>query len=366
MKTFHCDQCAQQVFFENVRCENCGAMLGYEPDHHAVVAFVPAEEGKWRSLSAASSGQLYRQCVNYAMHEVCNWMLPDDSPHGLCASCRLTRVIPSLSKQKNIVYWRRLETAKRRLLYSLVELGLQPELRWSDPQCGLAFEFLEDMPHQRVMTGHGGGVITINIAEADPAYREKMRELMREPYRTLLGHFRHESGHFYFERLIDGSEWIERFRDLFGDERLQYGDALQTYYRDGPPRDWNQRFISAYASSHPWEDWAETWTHYLHIVSTLDTAFACGLRVQPRQKNEPTLKIDATPLHVQAFSQLMANWFALSYVLNSLNRSVGTPDAYPFTLSPAVIAKLQLIHEVILARRAAMETESIIETVTSQ
>jgi hypothetical protein len=351
MKTFHCDRCNQQVFFENTHCENCGGMLGYQPEHRAISTFEPADNGLWRSLNPANEGLLYRQCINYSREDVCNWMIPAHEPNELCASCQLTRIIPALSSEQNRLYWKRLEAAKRRLLYSLWDLRLQPKPKAEDAETGLAFEFLEDMPNKRVMTGHASGVITLNIAEADPAHREKTREQMHEPYRTLLGHFRHESGHYYFDRLIADTEWIEPFRDLFGDERQDYAQALQRNYEQGPPADWEQRFISSYASCHPWEDWAETWAHYLHMFDTLDTAFHCGVMVKPKKPREPELVIEDRPLRVTSFDELMADWFALTYVLNSLNRSVGMPDPYPFALSPPVMKKLEFIHEVILARR---------------
>ncbi|RJF95288.1 zinc-binding metallopeptidase family protein [Noviherbaspirillum saxi] len=347
MKTFHCDKCGQQVFFENVRCENCGGMLGYQPEQRTISTFEPAGEGLWRSLNPANAGSLYKQCYNYANQNVCNWMLHADAPSELCASCQLTHIIPALSSDNNHLYWQRLETAKRRLLYSLWELNLQPVPKLNDSDAGLAFEFLEDTPDKRVMTGHASGLITLNIAEADPSHRERTREQMGEPYRTLLGHFRHESGHYYFDRLIVGSKWIEPFRALFGDERQDYGESLQKHYENGAPTDWERRFISSYASSHPWEDWAETWAHYLHIVDTLDTAYACGMMLKPKKPDEPELRIEERPLRSNTFDDIVKDWFALTYVLNSLNRSVGMPDPYPFMLSTPVIDKLRFVHEVV-------------------
>jgi hypothetical protein len=232
-----------------------------------------------------------------------------------------------------------------------MELKLTPDSKHKSPQTGLAFEFLQDLPMKRVMTGHDNGLITLNIAEADPAFREKVREQMHEPYRTLLGHFRHESGHYYFDRLIAGSQWVEPYRALFGDERADYGESLQKHYENGPPHDWNQHYISSYASSHPWEDWAESWAHYLHMIDTLDTAFACGMTLRPKRDDEPQLLLERQPLKSASFNDMMADWFALTYVLNSLNRSVGMPDAYPFTLSALVRKKLEFIHNVILERQ---------------
>lgn len=346
MKTFHCDKCGRQVFFENVRCEHCGGMLGYLPELRAIGTFEP-DGSAWRSLCRDQAGLQYKQCANYAIEDVCNWMLPAESPDDLCASCRLTRVIPSLASEQNRTYWKRLETAKRRLLYSLWELHLQPQPKSDDPDSGLAFEFLEDMPEKKVTTGHANGVITINIAEADPAHREKMREQMVEPYRTLLGHFRHESGHFYFDRLVAGTRWLEPVRALFGDEREDYASRLKAHYDNGPPANWRERFVSSYASAHPWEDWSETWAHYLHMIDTLDTAYACGMSLRPRKPGEPELVIDNAPLQSPAFDDIVSDWFSLTYVLNSLNRSIGMPDPYPFTLSTPAIDKLRLVHDII-------------------
>src|SRR5450830_1182697 len=357
MKTFHCDNCARQVFFENTFCEHCGWLLGYQPEHQIISSFTPVEGDagvrRWQSVNPVNQGRLFRQCRNYLREDVCNWMIDDAEEHAeeevLCASCRLTTVIPALETGQNRTLWKRLEVAKRRLLHTLWTLHLQPPPKPQDERSGLAFEFLEDMPHgERVLTGHAEGVITINIAEADPAYREKMREQMAEPYRTLLGHFRHESGHYYFDRLIAGTDRIDAFRALFGDETVDYGASLQRHYDNGPPLNWNQQFVSLYASSHPWEDWAETWAHYLHMFDTLETAYSCGVQLRPKKHNEQNLIIDASPVDASSFDELIAEWFALTYVLNSLNRSIGMPDSYPFTLSTPVLEKLKFVHEVVM------------------
>lgn len=352
MKTFHCDKCAQQVFFENTLCFNCDSMLGYQPEQRVVSSFEALDNGTWRSLNKKDAGRAYKQCSNYANQHVCNWMLDANDPNELCASCQLTVVIPTLSTEKNHLFWHRLESAKRRLLYSLYSLHLTPVSKQEDEETGLAFQFLEDGPgeDEMVMTGHDNGLITLNIAEADPAQRERTREQMHEHYRTLLGHFRHESGHYYFDRLIVDSEWLDGYRELFGDERQDYSESLKKHYENGAPADWEQHFISTYASSHPWEDWAETWAHYLHMIDTLETAHACGLSLTPPKKAEPEMVISAPPLKIDSFDEIIADWFALTYVLNSLNRSVGTPDSYPFKLPTPVQEKLHFIHKVVLAQ----------------
>jgi hypothetical protein len=260
-------------------------------------------------------------------------------------------VIPNLADPANRSAWYRLEAAKRRLLFTLMELGLSMPTRLDDPQQGLTFEFLADADPcgSPVMTGHAGGIITVNIAEADDAEREKRRTAMHEPYRTLLGHMRHESGHYYWDRLIAGTSELDEFRGLFGDERADYDASLRAYYEQGAPVDWQLRFVSEYASSHPWEDWAETWAHYLHMLDTLETAAACGVSLKPRRLDEPVLPKVPHPMSPEpaAFERLIDSWFPLTYVLNNLNRGLGLADAYPFVLSPSAVAKLRFVHDVV-------------------
>jgi len=351
MKTFHCDKCSNQIFFENTLCFHCNSTLGYQTATRSINAFEEAENGQLRSLHRRDEGKLYKKCQNYVDHNVCNWMLPADDEHDLCESCQLTAVIPPLTSEKNHILWSRLEAAKRRLLFSLATLHLTPASKEKEPETGLSFKFLEDgISDQCVMTGHANGVITLNIAEADPAERERTREQMHERYRTLLGHFRHESGHYYFDRLVVDSEWIDEYRALFGDERQDYGQALQHHYKEGPPADWPSHFVSSYASSHPWEDWAETWAHYLHMLDTLETANACGLSLHPVKADEPEIEKIALPTKTDDFDHIQHDWFALTYVLNSLNRSIGMPDSYPFTLSTPVLEKLGFVHKVVRAQ----------------
>ncbi|KVM61659.1 hypothetical protein WJ59_27615 [Burkholderia gladioli] len=357
MKTFHCGNCGQLVFFENVRCEHCEAPLGYLPEVGEVGAFeIDASSGQWRSLHPSVAGQLYRPCHNYSVENVCNWMVPADSPASYCESCALTETIPDLSNPDNRPLWYRTEAAKRRLVYTLTMLGLPVESRLLAPERGMSFAFKAATESEPVMTGHANGLITLNLAEADDAERERVRAAMHEPYRTLVGHFRHEIGHYYFDRLIVGSAWQEAFRERFGDERADYQAALDAHYQNGAPAGWEDSYISEYASMHPWEDWAETWAHYLHMVDTLDTANACGLVLDPDDDSLPHLD-DQTSVDEASFGNLMRRWFPLTYALNSLNRSMGVADAYPFALSPAVVAKLRFVHRVISATREAAPDE---------
>jgi hypothetical protein len=266
----------------------------------------------------------------------------------------LTRVYPDLSRPGAREAWARLETAKRRLLYSLILLELPLANKAEDPERGLAFEFLADPDPNTpdaapVLTGHDDGLIVINIAEADDAEREKRRHLMHEGYRTILGHFRHEVGHYYWDRLIRDTDEIVEFRKIFGDERQDYGEALQRHYKEGAPKNWTESFVSSYASTHPWEDWAETWAHYLHILDTLETAVACGLTLRPKRSDEPTLKPDIPVVgrRPTSFDAIIDRWFPLTYVLNNLNRGMGMADAYPFILPTPALEKLRFVHEVI-------------------
>jgi hypothetical protein len=353
MKIFHCDHCGQLLFFENTVCVSCRHRVAFLPDLQLVGSLDPDGDDAWRSpLPQAVSG--YRLCRNDKIEGICNWAVLAGDECPLCISCRITRVIPNLADPANRAAWYRLEAAKRRLLFTLIELGLPMPTRLDDPEQGLVFEFLADAGPAGgpVLTGHERGVITVNIAEADDAERERRRTAMREPYRTLLGHMRHESGHYYWDRLIAGTAELDEFRSLFGDERPDYATALATYYELGAPGDWQERFVSAYASAHPWEDWAETWAHYLHMVDTLETAAACGLSLRPRRSDEPTLPETPLPLSQPAtFERLIDSWFPLTYVLNNLNRGLGLPDAYPFVLSSPAIAKLRFIDDVIRRSR---------------
>jgi hypothetical protein len=352
MKIFSCDVCGQRVYFENTQCTGCGSVLGFLPDTLHMASLQSCDNLLWHT----PGGTAYRLCGNSREHGVCNWMIPAGAPGDFCPSCALNRTIPNLQNSENLELWRDIETAKRRLIYSLLRFGL--DFSPGGPGCpGLAFEFLADtaptfQDSGRVLTGHQNGLITLNIAEADPVLREKMREEMDEPYRTLLGHFRHESGHYFWERFQTRSGFTEAFREQFGDERQDYTQALQAHHQNGPPSDWRGRHVTAYAACHPWEDWAETWAHYLHIIDTLDTATHFGLRIRPRTGRQlPTdPPDDFDPYTHASFRDLTDHWFPLTHVMNSLNRSMGHEDAYPFVLSPVVLDKLHFIHAQILLK----------------
>ena len=308
-------------------------------------------------------GQTYRRCANLHTPAACNWLAPSNLAHkhqGLCRACRLNRTIPDLADPKhpdNGELWGRVELAKRRLVSALLVMGLPVASRETeDTERGVMFDFLRSAakgPH--VMTGHNDGLITLNIAEADHAHREAARQAMNEPYRTLVGHFRHEIGHYYWDRLVWDTPWLEKFRALFGDENQDYAASLKENYEDGPRPDWPQHFVSAYASIHPWEDWAECWAHYMHMVDTVDSAQSFGLTID-------TSLIEFTPFTAdwlyqcehpdsERFLAFLNRWTLLTMMLNGMSRAMGQHDFYPFALPHEAVTKLHFIHLLVLASR---------------
>jgi hypothetical protein len=354
MKLFSCDACGQTLYFHNVACTACGHALGFVPEKLDLMAFETGGTGEWHPVAA--NNNTYRPCANYRIHNACNWMVPVSDKEDFCLSCRLNRMIPDLSGARNKGLWQRIQTEKNRLIYSLLRLRLPLLSKLESPDQGLAFDVLGD-PNPRfsedssIITGHSMGIITLDIAEADDAVREKVRQEMAEPYRTLLGHLRHESGHYYWDRLVRNEKWLTGFRECFGDERLDYDDALRLHYASGPPANWPEAYVSSYATSHPWEDWAESWAHYLHMVDTLETAWQFGLRLAPETQHGEELTASAAfdPYTCAEFQVLADCWLPLTVALNSLSRSIGQADLYPFVLTPAIMTKLQLVHDIIMS-----------------
>ena len=358
MQLFECSHCGQLLFFENTLCEQCGYGLGYIPSEGRLATLEPAGNDHW--ASAPEQERLWRYCANYTQIG-CNWLLTSETDCGFCIACSLNDVIPDLGKAGNLRRWEELERAKRRLVYSIIRLGLPLANRQQDPEQGLAFRFLEDAPPEAgggpLLTGHANGVITINISEADDASREQRGNTLAEAYRTLLGHFRHEIGHYYWDRLIADSHRLEAFRGVFGDERADYAAALEQHHAGGGDIHWQTRFVSSYASSHPWEDWAETWAYYLHMVDALETARAYGLSLRPGPApGQPTAEILTDPYTVTDFDTLATAWFPLTVAINSLNRSMGHRDFYSFVLPPPTLSKLAFVHDVIRESASTGET----------
>jgi len=351
VRLFTCESCQGVLFFENSRCMTCNQPVGY-----------CAEVGKLLPIDAAPPGEApegdagveialpggarerFLRCKNFTQRDACNWLVRATDDQPFCSSCRLTELIPDLSDAANLKAWAEVESAKRRLLYTLRALALPIVSKGENAAAGLSFRFLKGTPEAPVMTGHADGLVTLNVSEADAAFRENMREKLGEAYRTVLGHLRHEIGHYYWDRLIRDGGRLDACRALFGDDSASYEEAIQRHYGEGPPADWAESFISAYATMHPWEDWAETWAHYLHMVDTLETAKSHGLAVRVPGDAE---RVSTDELAFWDFEAQMASWQAVTVALNSLGRSMGLKDVYPFVVSARVREKLRFVHDVI-------------------
>jgi hypothetical protein len=345
MKLFTCATCGQTIYFDNRFCVRCGSALGFLAEDVALHALLPAGEGVW---NIAGRDGLFRFCDN-AVHDVCNWLVPADGSHAFCEACRHNRIVPTTDPQ-GLERWRRIGAAQRHLFYSILRWNLPRPTREDDPAGGLVFDFLADELDANgnvvnaAMTGHEDGLISLRAAEADDAVRESVRVSMGEPYRSLLGHFRHEIGHFYWTQLVRDDGLLAEARRLFGDERENYAAALQRNYTEGPPADWQQRFISTYAAAHPAEDFAECWAHFFHIVDTLETARSFGLNTDPKGHEELEAEVTFDPYRAANAGRLVESWIPLSVALNAIQRSVGQPDSYPFVLPPPVVDKLDFIN----------------------
>lgn len=331
MRRYYCPNCANEVHFDNTACIQCGNMLAYSVARDEFVA---------NPSPGSATGE--RNCANREIIG-CNWLVEENETSQYCASCRHTLLIPDLSSGQNVERWAKLERAKRMLFYSLHRFEL-PMIDAGQPN-GLRFEFKQDLlalggQQTKVVTGHDGGLITINIAEADDDVREQHRIAMGEPYRTLIGHFRHEIGHYYWDRLVLDAARTEEFRTMFGDESADYTAALQRHYQFGAPAGWELSYVSSYATSHPWEDFAETWAHYFHMVDGLETAQSYKVAL-------PVAEVRENPYESKNFTVLINAWVPLTIAMNAVNRSIGNPDFYPFVLSDAISAKLEFIHRLV-------------------
>ncbi len=340
MKPFYC-RCGQAVYFDSSRCIRCGATLGFDVDSLDLVSLVSGDGSRPVDIS----GRRYLACANGRQFDVCNWLVPESSENELCWGCRFNRTIPDMSRPQNVGRFRRFEIAKKRLLFTVRRLELPLRNGFADPRDGLLFDFIEDQrssperyPESYAPTGFRGGIITINALEADDAAREAVRLEMNESYRTLLGHLRHESGHYFWAALDAESTIRADFERLFGDPTADYEQALARYYDNGPVAGWPERFISAYASAHAAEDWAETWAHYLYIFDALETAATHGFI--DNQADEVSI------------DRMISAWRAFSVAFNELNRSSGLADPYPFVITDVVADKLRFVDEVVAVLRA--------------
>lgn len=338
VRDFNCPNCGQRLAFENSLCLNCGSRLGFSLEDMALLVIAPPDES---GHAGAVDERRFQLCANLHLAE-CNWLVEKNAGEGrrLCASCALTRTRPNDADTKALTAFAAAERAKRRLIAELHELKLPIVGRDQDPDYGLAFDLLSS-ENEKVFTGHANGVITLDLAEGDDVHREQLRIAMEEPYRTLLGHFRHEIGHYYFYRLVSPAPaYLERFTELFGDPDLDYQAALDRHYSQGAPEGWARDYVSSYATMHPAEDWAETFAHYLHIRDTLDTAAAFGFAAAGAT-------FERRVLGPSGFDTFIEMWLPLSWALNMVNRSMGREDLYPFVLPPPVLEKMRFIHTII-------------------
>ncbi len=344
MKSYNCLHCHNPLYFENSQCLKCGYTVGFN-SYFLNFVTLSEEPNNQHFSNVNNAEEKYKFCKN-ATHGTCNWLLPVWSEEVFCTACSLNRTIPSLDNAENKERWKLIEIAKHRLIYSLLKIGLPVEAKTDKESNGIWFDFVESLsPNKKILTGHKDGIITLNIEEADEILRVSNKNQLGEKYRTLLGHFRHEIGHYYWDVLIRDSTYLEEYRNVFGDERADYSEALELYYKQPRDLNWNQNYISSYASAHSWEDWAETWAHYLHMMDTLETAFAFGIDIET---NTPGIHVDINtdPYQIKSFEEIMEMWLPLSFATNSLARSMGHQDFYPFIISETVVKKLSFIHEV--------------------
>lgn len=347
MKIFECGNCHHPLFFESYTCENCGHLCGYRDQDRKMLTFNPHNN----ALISDREQIEYKYCKNKE-YEVCNWLVEKNDPHEFCHACQLNRTIPNLSAKKNFEKWRNLEVAKHRLIYQLQKIGLALPSKHSFEE-GLCFDFVARQNNPKLMTGHANGVVTILLREADSVLREQTRKQLFEPYRTLIGHLRHEVGHYFWNQLVWNDQYVlANFRTVFGNEQLDYSEALQKYYKDGAQFNWQESFISKYATSHAWEDWAETWAHYLHVMDMVETAYFFGLKVNPASPiKDVQAEVSYDPYTENDFDVIVNTCVPLSFAVNSINRAMGVPDVYPFVISPAVVEKMKFIHQLLLPKR---------------
>lgn len=355
MRAFACPVCNNFTAFEAAECRTCGAHVGLHlPSKEMLavdgdVAFVGGEH--W--VRCTQSGNL-----------ACNWLVPEEEhdayQRGRCLADSLIRHEPApddtIAREKLVPA----AGALRRLVFQLHDIGLPIEPFWRT-EGGLAFDLLSSYTTgEKVTIGHADGVITIDLVETLDAYREQLRVRLGEPYRTMLGHFRHEVGHYYQNVLVEtgpgAQTYLDRCRELFGDERAGYAEAIQRHYKFGAPDTWRESFISEYATMHPWEDFAECFAHYLHIADTIDTSREAGM-VLHADRVRFSAPRDAAPLESYAdapIERLLYDWRWISLFFNRVNTAMGKDPLYPFEIPPPVVAKLGFVHRVIRqAARAA-------------
>ncbi|BBY64276.1 zinc-binding metallopeptidase family protein [Mycolicibacterium helvum] len=353
MRAFVCPVCRDFVPFEGSACQSCGTPVGLHLPSRSMVAL---SDG-----AAMVDGVRWTRCTQ-STPLACNWLASESAgvtARGRCLAHALIRREPdpddTIAREKLLPATQ----ALRRLVYQLDELGLPVEPYWQRDG-GLAFDLLSSYStSERIMIGHAGGVITIDLVESLDAYRESLRVQLGEPYRTMLGHFRHEAGHYYQNVLVEtgvgAQRYLARCRELFGDERASYADALTRHYEFGAPADWRSSFISEYATMHPWEDFAECFAHYLHITDTIDTSREAGMVLHADRVRFAAPR-DVVPLESYAeapIQRLLDDWKWISLFFNRVNTAMGKGPLYPFEISQPVADKLGFVHAVLRGLAAA-------------
>ena len=339
MRIFHCERCGGIVAFSAQACPSCDAPLGYVDDERNVRALTPTDDAA--SYRIDGRDRLSWRCLNASWG--CNWMLPAGSENQWCRSCQLTRGRPDDGRPAAVEAWMAAEAAKRRLVHQLDTLALPIEIRSSSAPDGLAFDLVH-LPGEGGITGHLDGVVTLDLAETDEGHRDDLRRQLGEPFRTVIGHLRHEIGHHYWSRLVGQSDELDRFRRLFGDERADYSDAVDRHYSGGNATWDPTRFVTAYAASHPLEDWAETFAHYLHIIDAVDTAVAHDL---VPAASAGILVADV--IGELELADILDAWRPINNAVNAIAETLGAPAVYPFEPVGVVVEKLAFVHGKIAA-----------------
>ena len=338
-----CPACATKVYVESLDCPTCAAEFAFHPPTRLFVALDDAQADAAADVDV--DGDSWRACVNRSWQ--CNWLAPVADGHDACMSCRLTRRRPDASDTLALERLADASQDKRRLLVQLLDLGL-PVTPYYEREGGLAFDLLSSFSGERVVIGHADGVITIDLAESLDSHREALRIALGEPYRTMLGHFRHEIGHYYQDVLVERADAWDECRTLFGDERAGYREALRRHYDQGAPADWVASYISEYATMHPWEDFAETFAHYLHMTGTLATAADDGTVLERSGPGGASVVIALPDYRDQGIDRLLDDWHWLSFQANRVNRAMGARDLYPFGIVEPVRRKLAFIHRLVV------------------
>lgn len=306
--------CSARVFFNDHKCMSCGARLIYDP---GTDSFDVPRAVHWSD----------QPCV-HATDWDCNWLRAQ--PDGRCQSCALDLQVATAGADLTVF-----QAAKRRVVRQLLRLGFTPGVG----AVAMRFNLLRSTPDEPVVTGHAAGLITLDVAEGEPARLAHAQTGLAEAYRAPVGHVRHEAGHWHWEAAIASNPpELEQFRELFGDERLDYAMALERHYQTPDNGWWRPIYLSHYATAHPWEDYAETFAHVLHMHAMLETARAEGFT-------------EATG--APSFQDTYDSWAALTIGLNEMARSMGTAEPYPFAPPLQAVRKIAFVDRLISQRRVA-------------